>query len=131
MTVRISNRCGRCPLRPQRLRRAARRLLEALGRREAELSLSLVEPEEMAALNARWRGVPEPTDVLAFAMSDPVCPQLLGEVVLCPAQAPSPRELLRCLAHGVLHLLGYDHPDEDGWRRMRQEEDRLLALMEG
>ena len=130
MRVHLSDRCRHRFLSPQRLKRAARLLLEALGRPEAELSLSLVDSQEMAELNARYRGRPDPTDVLAFGLADPICPQLLGEVVICPAQTRSPQGVLRCLVHGLLHLLGYDHPDEASWRLMRQEEDRLLELLE-
>lgn len=126
---------------------AARRSLAALGARvlaaegveRGELSLSFVGEAEMEDLHRRFMDEPGPTDVLSFPMdeddgdtSDPSAvgaERLLGDVVVCPAVAarnnPSdPAGELRLLvAHGVLHLLGYDHEDEAGRADMwtRQE----------
>ena len=72
----------------------------------------------MIALNARWKRRKEPTDVLAFALSDPRG-VLAGDIYICPWVAsreaqgrgiPLRQELTRLVVHGVLHVLGYDHP---------------------
>lgn len=89
---------------------------------EAELSVALVDDEEMARLNARWRGSEGPTDVLAFPMDEPGPrphgARLLGDVVISAERAASQaaeaghsleRELDVLLIHGLLHLLGFDH----------------------
>jgi probable rRNA maturation factor len=107
---------------------ALRAALAAEGVDHGELGLSLVDPPEMAELNAGHRGKPEPTDVLSFPLdgSEPLpkgLPRQLGDLVVCPqvaAEAGTPLELL--LVHGALHLIGYDHEADDGRMLARQAE---------
>jgi probable rRNA maturation factor len=99
---------------------------------DAELAILLVDEAAMEQLHVQWMDEPGPTDVLSFPMDelrpgteDDVTPAgLLGDIVLCPqvaaAQAareghPLMEELLLLTAHGILHLLGFDHaePDEE------------------
>ena len=98
----------------------AERTLAEEGRVEGELSLSFVTSEEMADLHATYMGEEGPTDVLSFPMDED---GLLGDVVISPAEAarnnPDVEAELRLLvAHGVLHLLGYDHEEEADRRVM-------------
>jgi len=98
----------------------AERTLSEEGRVEGELSLSFVTSEEMADLHATYMGEEGPTDVLSFPMDED---GLLGDVVISPAEAarnnPDVEAELRLLvAHGVLHLLGYDHEEEADRRVM-------------
>lgn len=123
--VLVSDR-ARPPLTP-----AARRSLAAMagtvltgeGIEGGELSLSFVGEAEMEDLHRRFMDEPGPTDVLSFPMDDRdegpgPDDRLIGDVVVCPAVAArnnpaDPEAELRLLvAHGVLHLLGYDHEDE-------------------
>jgi probable rRNA maturation factor len=104
----------------------ARRTLEAEGAAGVELSVSLVTEEEMTDLHQRYLGEPGSTDVLSFSMDEE---GLLGDVVICPAVAASQSpdveaELRLLLVHGILHLLGYDHQEEEARQEMwrRQEE---------
>jgi probable rRNA maturation factor len=109
----------------------------------AELSVLLVDTEAMSQLHERWMGESGPTDVLSFPMDElrpgrdgaPSGPGLLGDVVLCPEVARSQavvaghtvaEELLLLTAHGVLHLLGYDHAEPDEEREMFDLQRRLL-----
>jgi probable rRNA maturation factor len=111
----------------------------------AELSVMLVDPGTMERLHKRYMNEPGPTDVLAFPMDelptgrgddDPrPQPTLLGDVVLCPQVAAEQAvaagharddELHLLCAHGVLHLLGYDHGDPDEEREMFAVQGRLL-----
>jgi len=98
----------------------------------AELSVICVDAGAMSELHVRWMDEEGPTDVLSFPMDElrPGNPDedppegLLGDVVLCPevaaAQAASAghsaeQEMRILLAHGILHLLGFDHaePEEE------------------
>ncbi len=96
-----------------------RKALDADGR-EAELSITLVDDEEIKRLNREYRGHDRPTDVIAFSLGGPGQP--LGDVYVGAEQArrqaealgvPLSEELVRLAIHGTLHVLGHDHPDGD------------------
>jgi probable rRNA maturation factor len=137
VTVRLSSehpdglRAGR------RLRARAAAFLEALGRPEAEVSILLVGDRRIRSLNRAWRGKDRATDVLSFPLSDPpgIGP-LLGDVVISIETAsrrargegrPVTRELDRYLAHGLLHLLGFDHERPGDARKMAGKEAELAG----
>lgn len=116
----------------------ARRLLTAVGERDAALSLSLVSDDAMRALNAQYRGKDVPTDVLSFPLENlkesDETERLLGDVVIsidtarrqaAAYDAPLQREIYRLLIHGLLHLKGHDHVAAGERRVMRREERRL------
>jgi probable rRNA maturation factor len=109
------------PLDPDALIAVARKALAGEGVTNGELSISFVTPEEMADLHRRFVHEDGPTDVLSFPMGED---GLIGDVVVCPeearknnAEAPD-SELRLLVAHGVLHLLGYDHEREDDRAKM-------------
>ncbi|MCL6538097.1 MAG: rRNA maturation RNase YbeY [Acidothermus sp.] len=142
MSIEIANESG-VDVDERRLLGVARYVLKSLRIHPlAELSVLLVDEAEMSALHERWMDEPGPTDVLSFPMDelrpgridaeiDPDAePAMLGDVVLCPTVAArqaraaghSPQEELELLlVHGILHLLGYDHGEE-------QEEREMFAL---
>ncbi|MEO6505915.1 MAG: rRNA maturation RNase YbeY [Terrimesophilobacter sp.] len=95
---------------------------------DAELAILLVDEAAMEQLHVQWMDEPGPTDVLSFPMDelrpgteDAITPAgLLGDIVLCPqvavAQAETAGhstmdEMLMLTAHGILHLLGFDHAE--------------------
>jgi probable rRNA maturation factor len=139
MPVVVTTHACRAPALAARLGRAGRRLLRALGRCDAELSIVLVSDPLMRGLNRRWRGKDRPTDVLSFSQRDGggmVLPGLLGDVVIsvptARRQAEECGETLgacgeRLLIHGVLHLLGYDHERSAADARRMQRRERELA----
>lgn len=104
-----------------------------------ELSVALVDDDEIARLNEAYRGVEGPTDVLSFECDEP-CPApsdepiAIGDVVIAPEVAARQAselgttieaELDLLLVHGILHLLGYDHI-EDADAEVMQERERAI-----
>ena len=136
MAVEVDNRTAE---RPDEAGLAARidEVLEDQGATDGEVALILVGPAEMQALNREYRSKDEVTDVLAFPIDErdelpPGMPRMLGDVVICLErcaeqagdQDHTPGEELVVLSvHGTLHLLGYDHEQDDG--RMLRTERRL------
>lgn len=110
--------------------------------REVEISLSYVDEDEMHGLNKEWRGIDRTTDVLSFecdsAFDEDIPEDVtleLGDIILAPQviarQAPgfgnTPADECRLmLVHGMLHLLGYDHIEDDEAEVMEAREDDLL-----
>ncbi|MEX2324547.1 MAG: rRNA maturation RNase YbeY [Nitriliruptoraceae bacterium] len=107
---------------------------------DMEVSVLLVDINTIAELNARHMGKDAPTDVLAFPIdepgeSPPGAPSILGDVVVCPEVAREQasefgrsfdHELRVLVVHGILHLLGMDHADQDEQREMFALTDALL-----
>jgi probable rRNA maturation factor len=125
--------------RPHIMRRA-RAMLVAVQMRDAELSVVLTGDAAIQRLNRVYRNKNAPTDVLAFAQREGrwahLAGKLLGDVIVsvptARRQAKARRrslvaEVTMLLAHGLLHLLGWDHDTETRDRRMRRETARLCA----
>lgn len=94
----------------------------------ASLTVRLTDDAELAALNARFRGVEGATDVLAFPTDEPAhVGDLAISVERALGQAEDGVAELRLLAvHGLLHCLGHDHADPAGAAAMTAETRRLL-----
>jgi probable rRNA maturation factor len=120
--------------------RRARAMLEALQLSDRELSILLTGDNQIQKLNRIYRKKNRPTDVLAFSQQEGEhgdrASRLLGDVVVsvptARRQADAAKrdlvsELTMLLAHGLLHLLGWDHETAAEDRRMRAETDRLCA----
>ena len=115
--------------------------------RAIELSVRLTGDDEVQALNAEWRGKDKPTNVLSFPQMETNeigtagtdGPDLmLGDVVLarevCEREAaekaiPLEEHAAHLVVHGTLHLLGYDHHDDDSADDMESREVRALARL--
>jgi len=119
------------------LRRWIGAALARCGRGETEISLRLVDRDEMAELNRTWRGKSGPTNVLSFPAEFPADMELplLGDIVICaPVVRAEAQEQGKALAnhwahlavHGTLHLLGYDHIEEDEALAMEALETEIL-----
>lgn len=152
MAVLLSNDAGlEAPLTAAEVEAAVAAVLAAEGvGRACEVSVSIVDAEEMRGLNREWRGIDAPTDVLSFECDSPFGDDVpadetveLGDVILAPeviaAQAgefgnTSAEEFRLMLVHGMFHLLGYDHltPDEAAVMEVRELEVlRALAVQRG
>jgi probable rRNA maturation factor len=123
----------RLPLPASVVRRVVARVLEG-ERRPALISVTFLGRDAMRRLNATHKGKDEPTDVLAFAMTDGAG-RTVGDVYLCAWVAarhakalgvPLREELIRLVIHGTLHALGRTHPDGTArtksamWRRQER-----------
>ena len=99
---------------PDELRSAAEAALRAAGVDTGHLSVELVGEDRIRELNRAHRGLDESTDVLSFPIDEEGSvpgPHELGDVVICPEQTV---DLAEATVHGVLHLCGYDHENDDG-----------------
>lgn len=110
--------------------------------KDAELTIRLVDEEEMIYLNNTYRKQNKSTNVLAFPSSLPADIELefplLGDVIICPQVLLTESQQLNkplqehwslIVIHGVLHLLGYDHINDDDAIIMQTIEVKLLAEM--
>jgi probable rRNA maturation factor len=150
LAVRLTNSQRSIKVPAGLLRKAARKALTSLSLEDAELSVLITGDTKMRTLNRTYRGVDRTTDVLSFATSDvgrdapgapkkDAPPAVLGDVVIsaprAEAQAAERRhglddEMLFLLAHGILHLAGYDHEGTAAERRkMEKRQGALFALM--
>lgn len=118
---------------------------------DAELGVSIVDEDEIRELNRDYRGKDRVTDVLSFPQFDgheelwsnlsdeEGSVSLLGDVVICHEQAMrqaeeygtgAVRELTYLFVHSIMHLMGYDHMDEDEKQLMRKREEEVLAAIQ-
>ena len=108
----------------------------------SEISVTFVDMDEIHQLNRDYREVDSPTDVLSFPQFDDLndLPEdgeiALGDVVICKEKAEEQaeefghsfeREIIYLFVHSVLHLLGYDHMDEDEKKIMRRREEEVMT----
>lgn len=125
--------------------------MESLGKenkigQDCEISLRLTSDRQIQSLNAKYRSIDKPTDVLAFAAteSEIVIPQemdeplYLGDIIISLDTANKQAqmqnhslvtELAWLSSHGLLHLLGWDHPDEASLEQMLQRQSQLIDLL--
>ncbi len=113
-----------------KLRRDVARMVKAAalheGRDDLEVALRLCDDAAIHDLNKNYRGKNKPTDVLAFAQREAAAADagLLGDIVISVPTAKRQAkkglyaELLHLASHGLCHLLGYDHNDDEEEREM-------------
>ena len=116
--------------------------LEGIDQERTEISVTFVEAEEIRELNRDYRDNDKVTDVLSFPQFDDlndipdfgeIC---LGDVVICKERAEEQaeefghsfeREIIYLFTHSILHLLGYDHMEEEEKREMRAREEEVMT----
>ena len=123
----------------------------ALEDLETEIGVTVVDDEEIRGLNRDYRGNDKVTDVLSFPQyegHDEILAEmssveegaalLLGDVVICYDQAVrqadeygtgTTREIVYLFVHSMMHLLGYDHMEEDEKKEMREKEEEVLSVI--
>lgn len=111
---------------------------------DKELSLLLCDNKYIHELNKTYRGIDRPTDVLSFALNEgeeedlEEESNLLGDIIISLERTAEQaeeyghgmeRELAYLTVHGCLHILGYDHMEEDDKQEMRTEEEFILGRL--
>ena len=108
---------------------------------ESELTIRIVDSEESHSLNEQYRGFAKPTNVLSFPFEAPpgIELNLLGDLVICaPIVEKEASEQNKAqiahwahlVVHGTLHLLGYDHIEDDEAEKMESLEISILNKLE-
>lgn len=112
----------------------------------AEVSLMFTDDETIHEMNHEYRGIDRPTDVLSFALEEGEEEEiyggpeenLLGDIIISVETATRQaeeyghsveREMAFLALHGMLHLLGYDHMEEEERKEMRAQEEAILASL--
>ena len=126
------------PLPLHELTALASRTLTGEGHPASELSLSFVTEDEIAELHERYLDEAGPTDVLSFPLDESDVDEggvrLLGDVVIAPSVAernnPEDRdaELRLLVVHGILHLLGHDHHEDEERAAMWAKQERYAGV---
>jgi len=135
LTVDVAADGVRLPLSRARVSEVARSALRRERVKDALVSITFLDRRAIARLNTTHLGHAGATDVISFGFvratpRDPV----IGDIYICPAvgrenakarRAPVREEIARLVVHGVLHVLGHDHPDErressDMWQRQER-----------
>lgn len=133
----VVNREGlRVPVAAARFGDALACVLKAEKIKAAMVSLTLLTPRQMAALNRKHLHHAGPTDIITFGFRDPVG-AVIGDIYVCPDVARANaaafgasfrEELLRLAVHGALHVLGFEHPEGEARTKspMWKRQERLL-----
>jgi probable rRNA maturation factor len=112
---------------------------------DAELAIMLTDDAGIRTLNANWRGIDKPTNVLSFPALQPTgtpsagdAPRMLGDIAIAyettrreadDEQKPFEHHLTHLTIHGFLHLIGYDHETDEEAGEMEDLERKILAQL--
>lgn len=107
---------------------------------DAGLSVRIVDEAESAELNQRYRSKRGPTNVLSFPFEDPpgVKSEILGDLIICAPivhkeaveqNKPEKAHWAHMVIHGIMHLRGYDHIDDNDARQMETTEIEILGQL--
>lgn len=155
MSVLIDNRQNKVDINSEleaMVEKVVQKTLEEEVEGDYEVSISFVDNEEIRQLNKQYRDKDSATDVLSFPLMEfeetdenyeneeeyVQEDKLLGDIVISLEKAKEQaeeyghsfeRELAFLVTHGILHLLGMDHEDEDEEKEMISKQDRILSLL--
>lgn len=128
------------------VRLAAEKVGELYDLKEAEVSVTLTDNAHIHALNRQYRHIDRPTDVLSFALNESEEPavmgglsvNVLGDIIISVERAQAQaadyghslrREVAFLTVHGMLHLLGYDHMEENDRLAMEKEQKYVMEQL--
>ena len=128
------------------IRRALEKMGELYALKNAEVSITLTNDAQIHEINKNYRHVDKPTDVISFALQESVEPlitdgpviDMLGDIIISVERARIQasdyghslrRELVFLTVHGMLHLLGYDHQEENERHEMEEEQRRIMKIL--
>ncbi len=138
------------PLNLDLIQKNAQRILDYLGYQDFDLGILFTDNNGIHEYNNEYRGKDKPTDILSF----PFHPNLkagekinalsedeknVGDIIICPEYIKADLErwgqtfeqrMDVLLVHGICHLLGYDHIEDEDYAIMKQKEEELLALLD-
>ncbi len=137
------------PIDTQALQNDAQIILKFLGYATFDLGILLTDIQTMHEFNKKYRDQDKSTDILSFAYHQYVKAgekisaknkedKNLGDIIMCPEyihkDLPRWNELFEkriqiLLVHGVCHLLGYEHINDEDYELMRQKEAEILAVL--
>jgi probable rRNA maturation factor len=136
--LRVHSRIPRARIHRRHLLECVRLVLRYFERPVSSIDFIIISARKMAELHRRYLGLPGPTDVLAFDLSEDGMP-VEGEVYICIDQARRqaaeygvslPLEVARLALHGLLHLAGEEDGSKAGRTRMKRLEDLALRKAE-
>lgn len=146
MAIAIRNQQKKVKIDLRQTRRFIQKLLRLVECRDKEISLLLVDDEQIQEINKRYLGRNAPTNVISFALAEGefggINPNILGDIVISVDTAlrdsergniPLTDELHFLIIHGLLHILGYNHENDDPeeTERMQKKEQELFFLLHG
>ena len=138
MTIEITNKSGELVPAEQVRALLEHSLVQLQLNPECEVNLLFVDENEMTELHIKWMDEPGPTDVLSFPMDMPENPGeavTLGDIVIAPTVAATQaiaaghsaeHEIFILAAHGLLHILGYDHANKEDEKVMFDLQEDLV-----
>lgn len=126
----------------EKIEKTAQTLSDLLGQSESELSIVLTDDADIAQINQEYLGHEGPTNVISFPMQEGefsgVNPHLLGDVVISldtalkeaeDAEISLEERFTQLLVHGILHLIGYDHENQEDEDEMDAKSLELIEKL--
>lgn len=147
MEILIKNQQKIIKINQRKIREIIKKVLQQLKTNEQiEVSILFTTDKFIKSLNEKYRGINEPTDVLAFSLQEGILKspevdenKLLGDIIISTETAQRQahilnhnveKEIIILLIHGLLHLIGYDHERDIDNKIMRKREDELLKTFD-
>jgi rRNA maturation RNase YbeY len=140
--ILIEKRQKKIKISISQIKKVANQILKDLGFNDHELSILLVDNNEISYLNQKYLKRSGPTDVISFSMQEgdftEINSKLLGDVVISLDEAKSQsekklesfeKEVFFLLLHGILHILGYDHENKKETIKMKKMEKKLMDYL--